>query len=71
MRREWETSEKKCAVFAQFWEADCAPTSHLFFDYQLVVKKKWEEQKNPENAHDKNSSTQTQTDPQHIKPSLL
>jgi len=29
-----EAGEKKCAVFAQFWEAKCAPASHLFIDNQ-------------------------------------
>jgi hypothetical protein len=25
---------QKWEVFAQFWEAECAPASHLFIDYQ-------------------------------------
>ncbi len=29
-----EAGEKKCAVFAQFWEAVRSATSLLFIDYQ-------------------------------------
>jgi hypothetical protein len=34
--KHWEAGEKKCAVFAQFWEAVGSFTSHLFIDDQSV-----------------------------------
>jgi hypothetical protein len=30
----WEAGEKKCAVFAQFWEAVESKTSHIIIDNQ-------------------------------------
>jgi len=35
----WEAGEKKCAVFAQFWEAVRSCASHLFIDNQQVSLK--------------------------------
>jgi hypothetical protein len=30
----WEAGAQRCAGFAQFWEAECTPASHLFIDDQ-------------------------------------
>jgi hypothetical protein len=32
-------SAQKCAGFAQFWEANCAPASHIVIDNQLDTQK--------------------------------